>query len=351
MSKFQALSKSALQVILSLVLAIGLLPVLPQQAQAEQQAQETRVETQAQIEQQAQIETQTPEEQADLQTQIEQQTQYGEYSTQEYSAEATYSWYRVWLYGNEYDINVTVDIYKYNANEGTYEQKYKNVAPSNYPISGFPGEKYRVEFNVPANMKVESSLNIKDGIECNAVADRDYAWELVFPNTAPSEYSESSITVNTYAPATVTCEDVENGTIKYEFTEGDGYEGTVQATFTPASGYILEKAEYKRSGTSSEGSWNELTAEKQEDGTYTAQFKVNKSTTSYTYSIRATFVKTEKLDIASEKDLLDFATRVKNGESFAGSTVTLKNDITLPTRGTPLPTLPSEELLMEMVTP
>ena len=319
--------RSVVQVFLSLVLVAGLLPVLPQQAQAEPvEAQEALVEVQAQAEQEAQPEQET---QDDTQLQAIQQAQEeleSAYLTEEYFTEA-YSGYRVYLYG--YGTEVTVDIYQYNTDTGEYDLQKDDVDPSYNPIWGLPGTQYRVDYNIPENTKPESKISMRDGVTCEAVEGKEYAWIFTFPDTAPSDYSESSISVSAYTQSSVTCEEVENGTITYKFIEGDAYDGTVQATFTPASGYVLEKAEYKRSGTNFEGSWSELTTEKQEDGTYTAQFKVNKSTTSYTYSIRATFVKTEKLDIVDEAGLLAFAARVKNGESFAGSTVTLKNNIAL----------------------
>ena len=269
MAKLQKFSQKAIQTVLALVLAIGLLPVLPQQAHAA-------------------------------------------------------NYYHLTLGA----WNATVTAYKYNANSGEYTL-YDRAKTGGYLYANpDAGSKWRVIYSVPDNTKPElTTFKICDKVTYEKVEGYDYAWDFTFSEEDPgSSYDDSlsTISLSAYAPATVTCEEVENGTINYEFTEGDAYDGTVQATFTPDSDYVLEKAEYKRSSTNFEGSWSELTTEKQEDGTYTAQFKVDKSTTSYTYSIRATFVQTEKLEIASEKDLLAFATRVKGGESFAGSTVILK---------------------------
>ena len=240
-------------------------------------------------------------------------------------------------YSNSYHLNLiaynaTVTAYKYDASSGQYTvfDSYKDGGVYPNPKAG---SKWRVIYSVPENTKPElTTFNICDKVTCEKVEGYDYAWDFTFSEEDPgSSYDDSLSTISLYAytPSTITCEDVENGTITYKFTEGDAYDGTVQATFTPDSDYVLEKAEYKRSSTNFKGSWSELTTEKQEDGTYSTQIKINKSTTNNVYSIQATFIQTEKLDIASEDDLLDFATRVKNGESFAGSTVTLKKDITL----------------------
>ena len=334
MSGLRSLSTKAMQVFLSLVLVIGLLPALPQQAQAEPvEAQEAQVEAQAQTEQEAQAEFQTQAEQEEqanllLQTsqQAEQQTQENTYSAEEYSAEA-YTGYRVWLYG--YSSSVTVDIYKYNADTGVFDLQSSGVDPSHNPIWGLPGTKYRVDYNIPENTKPESKINMRDGVTCEAVEGKEYAWILTFPDTAPSESSQSSISVSAYTQSSVTCESVDNGRIAYQLIEGDAYEGTIQVTFTPNSGYAFEKAELKCSYEGNSGSYVEISANTQEDGSYIATYKIEKSTNACTYSFKASFVKTEKLDIASEEDLLAFATRVKNGESFAGSTIILKKDITL----------------------
>jgi hypothetical protein len=324
---------SAMRVFFAFILIVGLMPALPQQAHAEQQTQEAQVEAQAQTEQEAQAEFQTQaeqEEQANLlpQTnqQTDQQTQENTYSAEEYSAEA-YTGYRVWLYG--YGSSVTVDIYKYNVDTDAFDLQSSDVDPSRNAIWGLPGTKYRVDYNIPENTKPESKITMRDGVTCEAVEGKEYAWILTFPDTAPNDYSESNISVKAYTQSSVTCEEVENGSIAYQFIEGDGYEGTIQVTFTPNSGYAFEKAEYKYSYEGYSGSYVEISADAQEDGSYIATYKIEKSTNAYAYSFKASFVKTEKLDIASEEDLLDFAARVKKGESFAGSTITLKNDITL----------------------